>query len=555
MNNHAVTIMNKRYELVYKIADGGMGELYYARDLKLNGAVRALKMLKASPDNSNQALWLQQEAHLLTKLRHRCLPHIFDFAESEDELHRPFLVMEWIDGIHLGQLLKQDGHSFTLHYIYKLALEVLEALSYLHAQQPAIIHRDLKPANIMIGKDGAVKLIDFGISKQLGDGKEDTMNFGTKGYAAPEQLQGKGTDERSDIYSFGAIMLAMLGMEPLQLLGGSAGQRELRRKLAAIPKALRQLIIDCLQEQPEHRPQQAGVLLAKMRELAAAGAEHRSFGQDQPDIAKLAAKRAANIGLFANRTVNSKANSTTQRGLKIACVGAHAAAGTTLIALALAECLEQLNYSCAYIEHGGEQHELYYSITGMSDGSRHNAGMTSLEDSGWGEEMELIKAGNGSYYIANPFFRYNMSERISRIGEWSTLHALQQHVIIDYSAAWQAAHIEAMLRHADWIVIVNSPWLMRQPSQGMSKLQGLIQQAAGEHIPVVWISNRDQAFRGRVSWHRLSNGLIHLKVPELSGKIVLNALWNDKGASHYFLLANKFATYLMPLIKKVIRLQ
>src|SRR5690606_24619499 len=120
------------------------------------------------------------------------------------------IIMEWVEGYTLHELLQQHNLQLQLDDLIAIIKQICVALDYLHHHPRKIIHKDLKPANIMLTPQGSVKLIDFGISKLDWQQAMQTVSFGTPGFAAPEQLQGKPSNERSDIYSFGAIVYYLL---------------------------------------------------------------------------------------------------------------------------------------------------------------------------------------------------------------------------------------------------------------------------------------------------------------------------------------------------------
>jgi len=517
-NQQLEGILNERYQLVHKVGEGGMGELYLARDLKLNGALRALKVLKNI--DSTQTLWMDQEAYILTRLQHRNLPSIFDFS-TLSELDRPYLVMEWIPGIHLGQLLEMK--TLALDYIIYVAQEVLEALAYLHSQQPPIIHRDIKPSNIMLAKDGGVKLIDFGISKQLGISKGKTVQFGTRGYSAPEQLMGQTTDERSDIYSFGALLLRMLGMDPSIWLNNGRLDQARIRKLSAFPKALKEIIVDCLQELPQHRPSHVQELIHRFKQLQLA--DKRNNRQTQQWTQDQAMKVA---------------------GQKIAVLSAHPGAGATFIALSISNIYQDYSTPHAYIEHRQDEGELAQRYRD-SEMYRHSAVYMD-------EAIEAANLGSAKYYMVLERAAGD-EELIQRTTELAASLALLQDVIVDYSSHWKEQHIEHIVQHADMVVVVNSPWIIQQSSRYMHRLNQLLQQASKQQVQVVWIHNRDQAFQARSAWLQLSGGLPKLQVPELSRKLILNSMWLEQAFPPYQKLTKEMKKYLMPLMKKYVRLQ
>ena len=509
-------IIGERYQVVHKAGEGGMGELYLVRDLKLNGAMRALKILKWA--DREQERWIEQEAYILTRLQHRCLPNIYDFTTHQ---FRPYLVMEWIAGIHLGQLLDEQSKSLHLSYIYYVANDVLEALSYLHAQQPPIIHRDLKPSNIMLAKDGTIKLIDFGISKQLGSSHGSTALFGTRGYSSPEQLSGKVTDERTDIYSFGALLLRMLGLDPCKWLSGGKVERTLLRRLSAFPKGLKELIVDCLQEQPQHRPTSIDDVLSRMKKLQVLNSH-----TDRKDA-------AANV-YYA--------------GKRIAVASTHQGAGASLIALSLCELYEDSALSYALIEHRLDDGELSFRYRE----SDHNVNDTVLVD----EQLECAAVGRGRYFMVNQLDAISFEdERLQRTIELVSTTALQHDVIVDYSSHWSEKAIESIVQHSDLILLVDSPWMMKQSPRSLYRLNQLLQQANRHGVAVHWVHNRDQSFQGRLSWRRLAGELATYRIPELPAKLVLKSLSLERSYPPYRMITKQMKKYLMALIKDYGRLQ
>ena len=156
----------------------------------------------------------QQEADLLGSLHHPNLPIIYD-GFSEDG--RSFLVMEYIDGKTLLQMLKDTGgRPLPVVNVLDYAIQLCNVLMYLHSHNPAIIFRDLKPTNVMVKGDGHVMLIDFGIARFFKEGQEqDTLFLGSPGYAPPEQHGTAQTNPRSDLYALGATLHCCLtGRDP-----------------------------------------------------------------------------------------------------------------------------------------------------------------------------------------------------------------------------------------------------------------------------------------------------------------------------------------------------
>lgn len=203
------TVLQNRYQIIRLLAEGGMGAVYEARDQRL-GNVVALKETLFSEESMRQAF--HREASLLASLRHQALPRVIDhFTEGDGQ----FLVMEYIRGDDLSRLLEMSGGPMPEHDVLLWADQLLGALEYLHSQQPPIIHRDIKPQNLKLNERGEVILLDFGLAKGAVSRAGLSVRGYTLSYAPLEQIQGEGTEPRSDQYSAAATLYHLLtGVEP-----------------------------------------------------------------------------------------------------------------------------------------------------------------------------------------------------------------------------------------------------------------------------------------------------------------------------------------------------
>jgi serine/threonine-protein kinase len=207
-----------QYQVLELLGKGGMGEVWRARDTRLNRDV-ALKVLpEAFANSADRLARFQREAQVLASLNHPNIAVIYDLVESEGE---QVLVMEMVEGETLADKLKTG--ALPLPESLSIALQIAEALRAAHKK--GIIHRDLKPANIKIKPEGQVKVLDFGLAKQFHGAGSDTDSqaatlkesmtvagaiIGTPAYMSPEQAVGEAADPRSDIFSFGAVLYEML---------------------------------------------------------------------------------------------------------------------------------------------------------------------------------------------------------------------------------------------------------------------------------------------------------------------------------------------------------
>jgi len=199
------------YEILNAVGAGGMGEVYRARDTRLDRTV-AIKILSGSFASDHERLErFQREAKILSSLNHPNLMAIYDVGSQDGTT---FLVSEFLDGQSLRDRLA--GGPLPQRKVIEYGLQIAKGLAAAH--EKGIVHRDLKPDNIFVLRDERVKILDFGLAKQAvrAAAADQTMTrpdqtsagtvLGTAGYMSPEQVRGETLDHRSDIFSFGAIL-------------------------------------------------------------------------------------------------------------------------------------------------------------------------------------------------------------------------------------------------------------------------------------------------------------------------------------------------------------
>ena len=204
------------YQVLGSIGCGGMGEVYRARDLRLSRDV-AVKMLRAEVSrDADLVRRFEQEARAVGALNHPNILTVFDTGESDGV---PYIVSELLQGGTLRERL-QSG-PLEVRKALEYGVQIARGLAAAHER--GIVHRDLKPENLFLTKSGVVKILDFGIAKLTHPGEQHVSSdadtaahttpgtvMGTSGYMSPEQVRGLVADERSDLFSFGAVLFEML---------------------------------------------------------------------------------------------------------------------------------------------------------------------------------------------------------------------------------------------------------------------------------------------------------------------------------------------------------
>jgi eukaryotic-like serine/threonine-protein kinase len=301
------------YEIISLIGAGGMGEVYRARDPRLGRDV-AIKVLPADRvADEDRRRRFAQEAKAASALNH---PHIITIHEIESANGHDFIVMEYVRGKSLDALIPR--HGMRLGEVLRIAIPVADALAAAHAR--GIIHRDLKPANVMVGADGAVKVLDFGLAKLSGsdDAADDHPTHtadgglsapgtitGTAAYMSPEQATGGPVDARSDIFSFGALLYEMVtgvrafvGTSIADTLAAvlRAQPKPPIEVVPAVPSDLQKVILRCLRKDPERRIQHMGDVKLALQEVKE---ESDSGVTTQPPVPRWRGARAVAVGILA----------------------------------------------------------------------------------------------------------------------------------------------------------------------------------------------------------------------------------------------------------------
>lgn len=269
------------YRILEKIGEGGMGVVYLAEDTHLGRHV-AIKFLSAAHDHSYRVRFLR-EARAVSALSHAHIAIVHDYGETSEG--QPFIVMEFIKGETLSELLNRS--ALTLSRALEIIEAVAEALGAAHAL--GIVHRDIKPSNVLVNKEGDVKVVDFGLVKQLQDGEIPESNpdantlmartnsnviVGTPLYLSPEQAMGADVDGRSDLFAIGALLYECLAGKPA-FSGGSL--MEIGAQIIhfnplppssinnRVPPELDRITLKALEKKRESRYQSAEELVADLR--------------------------------------------------------------------------------------------------------------------------------------------------------------------------------------------------------------------------------------------------------------------------------------------------
>ncbi len=213
--SHDAELLSGRYRLGELIGVGGMSDVFRAEDELLGRSVAVKKMRADLARDENFLARFRREAKNAAVLNHPNIVSVYDTGETAGPMGTiPFIVMELVQGETLRDLVRREG-PMEIHRAAAIMAEVVDALEFSH--QAGIVHRDIKPANIMLTNTGAVKVMDFGIARALGDSTTMTQTaavIGTAQYLSPEQARGQNAEARSDIYSAGCVLFEAITGQP-----------------------------------------------------------------------------------------------------------------------------------------------------------------------------------------------------------------------------------------------------------------------------------------------------------------------------------------------------
>jgi serine/threonine protein kinase/Flp pilus assembly protein TadD len=276
------------YRITEKLGEGAMGVVYAAEDTHLGRRV-AVKFPSRSCVNPDFRLRFLREARAISTFSHRNIAAIYDYGETLDNADgeaQPFIVMELLEGASLADLMREG--SLTLRRLVEIVADVAEALAEAHRH--GVIHRDVKPSNVLITERGEVKVLDFGLAKQINEEAVQTANsdartlfaaqtrsgvvIGTPLYLSPEQAKGGVIDGRSDLFALGALLYEGLTSKPAF---GGAGMLEIAAQVLhvdppppsqvnrRVPSELDRITMKALEKRPEARYQSAEDILVDLR--------------------------------------------------------------------------------------------------------------------------------------------------------------------------------------------------------------------------------------------------------------------------------------------------
>jgi len=267
-----------RYQIIEELGRGGMGNVYKVLDIELKEST-ALKLLKSEIAADEKTIErFRNELKLARKISHKNVCRMYDLSKKGNTY---YITMEYVAGEDLKSLIKKIGQLPVAKAI-SITKQVCEGLAEAH--KLGIVHRDLKPQNIMIDREGNALIMDFGIARSL-ESKGITgagVMIGTPEYMSPEQVEGKETDQRSDIYSLGAILYEMVtgrapfaGDTTLSIAMKHKNETPINPKEfnPLVPENLSQLILRCMEKDEERRFQDAKELFSELIKIGEEGTE------------------------------------------------------------------------------------------------------------------------------------------------------------------------------------------------------------------------------------------------------------------------------------------
>jgi serine/threonine protein kinase len=513
------TTLANRYQIISRLGEGGMGAVFLANDLKLEGKQWAIK---ESLLHSHHAEGFADEAAILVKLDHPFLPKIIDFF-APDAKGYSYLVMDHIKGQTLQKLFAAR-QSITVEVVVQYAKQLCQVFDYLHHFKPkAIIYRDLKPSNVMVDEQNNIRLIDFGIARNYTTERDsDTVQLGTVGFAAPEQYEHQQTDARTDLYTLGALMYFLLN-NGHHYSHQSAQIKEMTKR---IPIKLVTLIMKLLSVLPADRFQTAAEVYTELENVFV-------------DALNLPANQSTVPDHYPHLT------------RKLVIIGSlYGGAGSTFVALALARSLNYYAIPHALVENMGNEPELYTLLFGerhAPQGYKYSAEKIIHESV---ERTPLWKNAHSEWHPLPP-------DGIQHTGHkdytYRLLYSiLQPIVILDVSHHWSDPAVMELCRQADEIVVVAGPSLTKLNMPSTFKHVDLLldYQKTGKSMQCV--ANRMTPFSAQREWLSALPFAPICSIPEFNYSDVIQSQWSGKLFQDQTESLKLFNEQLKPFLPKLI---
>lgn len=465
------TVVGGRYRVIGRIGRGGMGEVYAAEDIRLQGKLRAVKLSRVGAEHASRSA---EEAGLLMRLNHPHLPLIIDYFPP-DQYGNELLVMDYIDGMTLQSYMAEHEGIIPAARVVEIGMQLADALHYLHGRKPAIIHRDLKPTNVMIDRNGFVRLIDFGIAREFKLGQEnDTVKLGTPGFAAPEQERDQQSDVRTDVFGLGALLYYLLsGGRKVAAEVGSSSLGHMM--LSHVPKELAAVIIRMIEPHPSLR------------------------------YNTVIEARNALAGCIGTMPALSETKGTTHhesradRRQNIIVASLSPGAGATFITLTLAHLLQLQQISCAAIEHPELEPEWHALLT--QPAKPQTVALTvPMYRSFFSHRSRTLQ-----WCVLDPSF--NLQQNLDWSMPYKLLCASIQAPILltDVSSKWVAQtstppELELALINCDMLLFVVDPAVSKWSIQRMKTAERIIHERDQAGKETHFMANKSLKFRDHSEW-------------------------------------------------------
>jgi len=520
-----------RYRIVCLIGYGGMGEVYAAEDVRLQGKLRAVKVNRP---RLGGRLYQLEEAALLMRLNHPNLPLIVDYFPPDQGEHE-IVVMDYIDGLTLKAYTESQGGRLSEEKVVQIGLQLCQALSYLHEQQPPIIHRDLKPANVMIEENGLVRLIDFGIARRYREGGyTDTVMLGTPGFAAPEQIGEGQSDPRTDIYGLGTLLYYLRIGEKLKPDARIDGSQVSQFASGSRPGTLEHVISRMTEQRPDCRFRSCQEVMEELQRL------NGTFKM---------APTSGGLGMMGFGASSAGQYKHSNPCKEIAVLSIAPGAGATFFSITLALLLHRQGVACAAMEHPllhGEWHALLdMERKAAQSGSRRmlptaDSRYICMEDQGMRWYARLAEVSGKE---ADAELKYRLMQQDAA--------ASCSFMVTDLSARWRKSSAARALHTADTVIIVADPQVSKWSQSAMRAAQQLQTERSREDKATLWAVNKDIAFPARKEWLSLLPATPIIAVPQLPPEAVLRSLWQGEWITSDKRLAAILEKAYKPLLQQL----